>query len=306
VASPFFIVGPTATGKSELAADVAVRLNAEIVNADAFQIYEGFDVLSGKPDRAILAKLPHHLIGVVPVNQKMSAAKFRALALPVISEIVTRGKLPLIVGGSGLYIKALTHGLDDTPPVDVRRREQLNALTLEQLRDRLGELDPIAVQQVDINNRRRLVRALEICLATGEPASTQRRQWRARSGDFPVAEPYGIFVFRDRDDLYERINKRVEAMLSQGAIEEVRGCGRIGSTAAQMIGIREIQQLINGDISLAESISKIQQFSRRYAKRQLTWFRQQTNLEALNLSLLSHNEAVEWVTQRALARAHGE
>jgi len=296
VESPFFIVGPTATGKSELAADIAVSLNAEIVNADAFQIYEGFDILSAKPGATTLRKVAHHLIGVVPIAHEMSAAKYRELAMPVISDIASRGKLALIVGGSGLYIKALTHGLADTPPVDARLREELNALTIDQLRIRLADLDPAAAAQIDTNNRRRLVRAIEICLLSGRPASAQRTQWTEVPGF------RGVFVFRDRDDLYQRINKRVEGMLRQRAIEEVRGCGRIGPTAAQMIGVREIQQLIAGDISLAETISKIQRSSRRYAKRQLTWFRQQTNFESLNLSLLSHNEAVEWVTQRALAR----
>jgi tRNA dimethylallyltransferase len=313
VASAFFIVGPTASGKSELAADVAVRVGAEIVNADAFQIYEGFDLLSAKPDAGTLRKVPHHLIGVVPISHEMSAARYRELALPVISEIAARDKLPLVVGGSGLYTKALTHGLAQTPPVDPRLREDLNALTTDELSARLAELDPVAAAQVDTKNQRRLVRAIEICLLSGRPASAQRTQWKERTHTCADGKPAGstsesrgTFVFRDRDDLYQRINKRVEAMMSEGAIEEVRTAGKIDSTAAQMIGIREIQQLIADDISLAECTAKIQQYTRRYAKRQLTWFRQQTNFESLNLSLLSHNEAVDWVTQRAVARAHGE
>lgn len=323
----FYIVGPTASGKSELAADVAVKIGAEIVNADAFQIYEGFNILSAKPDAATLGKVPHHLIGVVPAHEEMSAAKYRDLALPVIADIIGRGKLPVIVGGSGLYVKALTHGLDNTPEPDAALRQQLNGLSLDELQDRLTDVDPAAVGTVDLKNRRRVIRAIEIAELSGLAASAQRTAWKTRSGGKAGAgqsgigfQPMisdssagsrchysGILVFRDRDELYSRINQRVEAMLDSGAIDEVRNAGPLGSTVSQMIGIRPIQQYLGGGMSLAESISRIQQYSRRYAKRQLTWFRHQTNLESLNLSLLSHNEAVEWVIRPAIVgRTHGE
>src|SRR5438874_11382053 len=167
----FFIVGPTASGKSELAADVAHDLGAEIVSADAFQIYRGLELLTAKPDASTLAKVPHHLIGTAPLNEEMNAEKYRCAATRAIDEINSRGKLAIVVGGSGLYIRALTDGLAPLPEADPKLREKLNAKSLDELRSRLAELDAEAAQRIDAKNRRRLVRALEICLLTGKSAS---------------------------------------------------------------------------------------------------------------------------------------
>jgi tRNA dimethylallyltransferase len=298
----FFIVGPTATGKSELAADVANEIGAEIVSADAFQVYRGLDLLAAKPDASTLAKAPHHLIGTTPLHEEMNAEKYRRAASHAIEEIHSRGKLAIVVGGSGLYIKALTHGLAPLPESDPKLREKLNAMTLDELRARLAELDPQAIQKIDLKNRRRVVRALELCLLTGNPASSQRAQWPVAEGvdlgnlgDVPprsAPAATGVFVFRDREELYARINQRVEAMFENGVIEEVRAAGKVSSTASQMIGFREIRQLLDGEMSIPQCVAAIQQATRRYAKRQLTWFRRQTNFSALNLSLLTHNEAM--------------
>jgi tRNA A37 N6-isopentenylltransferase MiaA len=228
----FFIVGPTATGKSELAAEAARDVDAEIISADAFQIYEGFRLLTAKPNPATLAKAPHHLIGTMSILQEMNAEKFRQLALNAIKEIHSRGKRAIVVGGGGLYIKALTHGLTS--------------------------------------------------------------DWKKVDADVK-----GVFVFRDRDELYARINRRVEEMFENGAIEEVRDAGKMSATAAKMIGLREIREMLDGKMSILQCVAQIQQATRQYAKRQLTWFRHQTSFEPLNLSLLSHGEAVKWISQRA-------
>jgi tRNA dimethylallyltransferase len=320
----FFIVGPTATGKSALAADVACELQADVVSADAFQVYRGLDLLSGKPDAATLAKAPHHLIGTIPLSEKMNAEKFRRAASRAVDETNSRGKLAIVVGGSGLYIKALTHGLASLPESDPHVREKLNSMGLDELRFELAKLDPEAVRKIDMKNRRRVVRALEICLLTGNPVSTQRSQWtvaaslrearatavmKARTsashseaatarGKIPAT---GIFVLRDRHELYERINRRVEAMFEHGVIEEVRTAGKMSATASQMIGLREIRELLAGKKSLSQCVAEIQQATRRYAKRQLTWFRRQTNFFPLNLSFLSHNEAVKRISLRVLS-----
>jgi tRNA dimethylallyltransferase len=323
----FFIVGPTATGKSELAADVAREIGAEIVSADAFQIYRGLDLLSAKPDASTLAKAPHHLMGSVPLAEEMNTEKFRRAATCAIEEINSRGKLAIVVGGSGLYVKALTHGLAPLPDSDAKLREKLNSMSLDQLRSQLAKLDPETAEQIDVKNRRRVVRALEICLLSGKPASAQRRQWsdagNARSGGLqsaagaiwrsPVLEgtqtglsasrATGVFVFRDREELYERINQRVEAIFERGVVEEVRAAGMTSATASQMIGLREIRELLAGKKSLPQCIVDIQQATRRYAKRQLTWFRRQTNFSPLNLSFLTHNEAVKWISLRMLSEA---
>jgi tRNA dimethylallyltransferase len=322
----FFIIGPTATGKSEIAADVAREVGAEIVSADAFQIYGGLDLLTAKPDASTLAKAPHHLIGTVPFSEKMNAEKFRRLALRAIDEINSRDKLAIVVGGSGLYIKALTHGLAPLPESDPKLREKLNAMSLDDLNSQLAELDPEAARKIDINNRRRLVRALEICLLGGEPASAQRErssvaaslceaqtarnEIRTNASHSEAATEHGstipsrgVFVFRDREELYKRINQRVENIFERGVIEEVCAVGTTSATASQMIGLREIRQLLDGKMSLAQCIAEIQRATRRYAKRQLTWFRRQTNFFPLNLSFLTHNEAVKWISLRILSEA---
>jgi tRNA A37 N6-isopentenylltransferase MiaA len=229
----FFIAGPTAAGKSELAADVASRIDAEIVNADAFQVYRGLDLLTAKPDMATRAKVPHHLIGTMSILEEMNAEKFRQLAIRALDEIHARNKLAIVVGGSGLYIKALTHGLTS--------------------------------------------------------------DWKKVDSD-----PAGVLIFRERAELHERINQRVEEMFKNDVIDEVRGIEQIGSTASKMIGFREIRQHLAGKMSISQCVEKIRAATRQYAKRQLTWFRHQTSFEPLNLSLLTHKEAAERISQRAL------
>jgi tRNA dimethylallyltransferase len=304
----FFIVGPTATGKSDLAADIACEVGAEIVNADAFQIYRGLNLLTAKPDAATLGKVPHHLIGTIPLTEDMNAEKFRQAAICAIQEINSRGKLAIVVGGSGLYIRALTHGLAPLPKSDPQLREKLNLMTLEDLHAELTKLDPETAQKIDTKNRRRLVRSVEICLLTGKPASEVVAEGvnlgslpDARLRSAPAAP--GVFVFRDREELYNRINQRVESMFRDDVIGEVRAAGLTSETASQMIGLREIRELLAGNKSCSQCLAEIQQATRRYAKRQLTWFRRQTNFAPLNLSLLTHNEALKWISLRILSEA---
>jgi tRNA dimethylallyltransferase len=289
----FFVVGPTAVGKSQLAADVAHEVAAEIVSADAFQIYHGLDLLTAKPDTATLAKVPHHLIGTISMSEEMNAEKFRRVALQAIGEIRSRGKRAIVVGGSGLYIKALTHGLSIAPSADPDLRGHLNELSLADLQRKLLALDPQTA--VDLKNRRRVVRAIEICVLSGKRASEQRGEWAA--DETPATT--GGFVFRDRDDLYQRINKRVEEIFENGVIEEVGAAGAASETASKMIGLSEIRQLLQGKMSRLQCVAQIQQATRRYAKRQLTWFRRQTNFQSLNLSELNRVEAVKRISQFA-------
>src|SRR5438132_6611938 len=282
----FFIVGPTATGKSELAADVAREIGAEIRRADAFQIYRGLDLLTAKPGASTLEKAPHHLIGTTPLHEQMNAEKYRRAASRVIDEIHSRGKLAIVVGGSGLYLKALTHGLAPLPESDPKLRERLNAMSFDELRSRLIELDSEAAGEIDMKNRRRVVRAVEICLRTGKPVSEVLAGVGDSGQPGSTIPATGVFVFRDREELYARINQRVEAIFESGVIEEVRAAREVSATASQMIGFREIRQLLNGPAdagSISQCMAAIQQASRRYAKRQLTWFRRQTNFSQLNL-----------------------
>ncbi len=286
----YFVVGPTATGKSEIGAEVAFALGGEVVSADAFQIYRGLDLLTAKPE--LLQRVPHHLIGGVPLTELMNAEKFRIKALAAIADINSRGKPAFIVGGSGMYVKALTHGLSRLPAANPEVREQLARLTPAELFAKLSELDPVTAASIDAKNRHRLIRALEICLLTGLPASAQR----SRSGASAAA---GVFVFRNRDDLYARIDDRVEMMFANGVVEEVRAAGQLSETAAQTLGLAQIRELLAGRISEPECIAQIQQATRRYAKRQLTWFSRQTNFEPLNLTEHGLPESIELITRKA-------
>ncbi len=309
----FFVVGPTAVGKSRLAVDVAEQLGCEILNADAFQIYRGLDILTGKPDAELRQGAPHHLLSVVPVSEEMSAARFRAMALNALGGIHSRGKVALVVGGSGLYVRALTHGFDRGGPRDATRRAERANLPLDELRRQLRELDGDLAGRTDLKNRRRLMRAIEIAeCATGTSGSSPNEADEsggetvtAPPGDLstslPLGRARGIFLLRDRDDLYARINERVHAMFQAGVEKEVAALGEAGRTAAQALGFGEIRQLLAGAISREHCIGQIQQATRHYAKRQLTWFRHQTNFQQLNLTALSHQEAVSAII-RAIAR----
>ena len=289
----FYIVGPTATGKSDIAAEAARLCDAEIVGADAFQVYAGFDLLTAKPEPATLSAVPHHLIDSIAISEKMNAEKFRVLAIGALRAIHARGRQAFVVGGNGMYVKALTHGLSPLPAANSELREQLELLSPDEVISQLVELDPAMARTIDRKNTHRVLRALEICLLTGRPASAQR------SRVAPVVEPIGVLLHRDRPELYERINSRVETMFQNGVVDEVRNVGKLSSTAAKTLGLEEIQKLLAGKISEAECIAAIQQATRRYAKRQLTWFQRQTTFEPLNLSLIRSSEAIEWIAQKA-------
>jgi tRNA dimethylallyltransferase len=340
----FFIVGPTATGKSDIAAEIAQRLNAEIISADAFQIYRGLDLLTAKPGKTTLTKAPHHLLGTVPLTEEMNVERFWVSALEALRDIQARGKQAIVAGGSGLYVKALTHGLSNLPGADPKLRARLSELSLDELRGQLVDLDPVTAGKIDLKNRRRVTRALEICLLSEKPFSAQRTSWDTmrtapdadaddagstgilpvgQTGILPVsssgqdahwphrqdacatpaamasAQLSGVFVFRDRAELYERINRRVENMFADNIVDEVRRIGAMSSTASQTLGLREIRALIAGEISETACIARIQQRTRHYAKRQLTWFQRQSNFEPLNLSSHGYPEAIELIAQNA-------
>jgi tRNA dimethylallyltransferase len=218
--------------------------------------------------------------------------------LSAIGEIRARNQPAIVAGGSGLYLKGLTHGLVKLPAANAELRAELNKWSADELHSRLAKLDPEMARAIDRKNPRRLVRALEICLVTGQPASTQRTQWKGERSAATRIATTGVFVFRDRADLYERIDRRVHSIFERGVVEEVRALGEIGVTATKTLGLHQIQELIAGRISGPDAIALIQQATRQYAKRQLTWFRRQTNFEPLNLSLQSLDEAVELISRK--------
>jgi tRNA dimethylallyltransferase len=262
------LAGPTASGKSELAIEIAEQLNVEIVGADAYQIYQGFDILSGKPDPIQQRRVCHHLIGVLPSTEAGDAARFARLAIEVIRELNQREQIPLVVGGTGFYLKALTHTLPDLPPGNVDLRRELASWPLPSLLDELKRCDPRSFEQIDRHNRRRVERALEVCRITGHPFSSFRNS-------LSDAKFTALWLNWPRDELYARIDARVDRMLASGAIEEVATSGPISTTASQMIGIAEIRQYLGGEITLAQCAEAMKQATRQYAKRQVTWFRAQ-------------------------------
>ena len=294
---PFFLVGPTAVGKTALAIELAEQFDAEIVNADAFQVYRGLDVLTAKPDAEAQRRVRHHVLSQISLFETMSAASFRELARAALSDVHSRKKNAIVVGGSGLYLKAITHGFDQVPPPDPKLREELNRLPQKELAERLQKLSPELAARTDLKNPRRVIRAIEIA-ASVIPSRIVATDAVREPRSAPAATvTNGVLLLRDRDDLYQRINERVNAMFRDGVEEEVRALQDIGQTAASALGLKEIRALIAGEISREECIAKIQQATRRYAKRQLTWFRHQTTFSQLNLTPFSHREAVRAITQ---------
>ena len=262
------LAGPTASGKSELAIRIAEHLNTEIIGADAFQIYHGFDILSGKPDSVQRQRVPHHLIDVLPSSELGDAARYARLAIATIRELNRSGQVPLVVGGTGFYLRALTHPLPDLPARNADLRSEFASTPLPSLLEELRRLDPLSFERIDRYNRRRVERALEVCRLTGRPFS---------SFDNPVSEAKLVALWLNwpRDELYARIDARVDRMLAAGAIEEVATAGPIGVTASRMIGIAEIWQYLSNEITLAQCAEAMKQATRQYARRQLTWFRAQ-------------------------------
>jgi tRNA dimethylallyltransferase len=273
----FIVLGPTAVGKSELAVELAERVHGEIVGADAFQVYSGLDTLSAKPSSALRARVPHHLIGVVPLSASFDVAQYRAMAMECIAEIAGRGKTPIICGGAGMYVRALTHGLAETPPADAELRAKLAEEPLESLVQRLRDLDPAST--VDEANPRRVIRALEVCILSGRPFSSFRTEWTTAPG------VRGVILTRSRESLEARITARTAAMFTSGVLEEVEVAAELGPTAEKMLGLREIQGLLKGKFTRQECKERIIIATRRYAKRQMTWFRREQGYVWLDLDV---------------------
>ncbi|MDA0766222.1 MAG: tRNA (adenosine(37)-N6)-dimethylallyltransferase MiaA [Verrucomicrobia bacterium] len=265
-----YICGPTASGKSAAALTLARHLHGELVNADAFQLYRGLETLTAAPSPAERAQAPHHLYGILHPAAPSDAASYRALALPVLEDIRRRGKLPIVVGGSGLYLKFLTHGPSDLPPGDPALRRELETLSLQELNQRLATLDPQTAATIDQQNPRYVQRALEICLLSGQPASQLRQSF---STDPPGLT--GLSLQWSAGDLAQRIATRSHLILEGGAIDEVAALPPDVGTAAKAIGVPEIRALLAGTLTREECEERLLIATRQYAKRQRTWFRRE-------------------------------
>jgi tRNA dimethylallyltransferase len=266
------VVGPTAVGKSRVAFEVAQRLGAEIISIDSMQIYQGMDVGTAKPSAAERGRVPHHLVDVRLPSDVVTVAEFQALARAAISDVTARGRLPLLVGGSGLYFRAVVDDLR-FPPTSVEVRGSLEAETqrigAEALHARLRELDPAAAAKVEPANARRTIRALEVIELTGRPFSENARGWEAYESRYDLAV---AGLRRPRPELFDRIERRVQTMLEAGLVEEVSGLRvRLGLTAGRALGYRQLIEA-EPDAPLAEVAGAIARATKRFARRQESWF----------------------------------
>jgi tRNA dimethylallyltransferase len=270
--------GPTGVGKTDSAISLAERLGAEIVNADSMQVYRYMDIGTAKPTQEQRARVPHHLLDVVLPNEGFDAGLYLRHAQPVIERLQGRGRIPLVVGGTGFYLKALTHGICEAAPGDAGVREEL----LEELQEHgltrlhadLQRVDPDLAGRVQPRDRQRILRGLEVFRVTGRPLSSWQARHRFQTN---LHRTIKIFLSRPRKELYQRINQRVEAMMAQGFLEEVRSLLERGYgpelKSMQSLGYRHLALHLAGKTSLDDTVSTIQRDTRRYAKRQLTWFR---------------------------------
>ena len=269
------ICGPTAVGKTALSLQVARRTNAEIVSADSMAVYRGLEVATAKPNAAERAAVPHHLVDIVDVSSPFSVSDFRELAVAAIGDIAARGRLPIVVGGTRQYIDALTKGFIEAPPSDPDVRARLEAEGLEALRPRLEALDLESAARLHPHDLRRTVRALEVLELSDRPISV----WQAESRAAPSCYSRLLFgLTMDRERLYDRINTRVGAMMQAGLADEVRGLlemGRLGPTAIQGHGYKEIAGAIQGEYNLDRGVYLLKRNTRWHARHQLSWLRQQ-------------------------------
>lgn len=280
--SPIYVCGPTASGKTALALRLAREHDGEVVNADAFQLFRGLEIVSAAPSAEERAVVPHHLFGVLAPTSPNDAHAYAEMARPVIADILRRGKTPIVTGGSGLYLKFLTHGSANVPPADPQLRELLESRTLEDLVAELQSLDPAEATRTNLQNRRYVSRALEICLLSGQRASDLRDRWEHANRETD-ATLTGFVIRRPRAELHERIARRTRAMLDGGAIDEVAALSGVSTHCEKAIGFREICRLLDGEIDRATCEELINAATRQYAKRQETWFKREQWLVELGV-----------------------
>ncbi|MBK9390794.1 MAG: tRNA (adenosine(37)-N6)-dimethylallyltransferase MiaA [Bacteroidetes bacterium] len=267
------LLGPTGIGKTDISIDLALKLGCEIISADSRQFYRDMKIGTAVPTEDQLTSVKHHFVRFLPVDSYYSSSLFERDVMNILPELFLRKNVVLMAGGSGMYIDAVCHGIDDIPDVEQEIRDKFNAMYIESgiegLRRALKLMDPDHYNKVDLKNHKRIIRALEICESTGRPYSSFL-QSNKRERDFRIIK---IGLTRDRDELYQRINLRVDKMLSEGLEEEARRLyGYKNLNALNTVGYREFFDYFDGRISKEKAIELIKRNSRRYAKRQITWW----------------------------------
>ena len=282
------IVGPTASGKTALSIELAKKINGEIISCDSMQIYKDMNIGSAKPTIEEMQGIKHYIIDEVKPTQRFSVAEYKKRAEKAIEEIIKKGKIPIVVGGTGLYANSLIYGIEyNEIEYDEKYRNKLmeQAKTEEGLKtlfEKAKKLDPKAMEKISKNDKKRIIRILEIYNSTGKTKTEQEKESRKKA----IKYDYKVFALNiERSVLYERINKRVDIMIEQGLIEEVKNILEKYNefpTAMQAIGYKEIVEYLDGNLTKQEAIEKIKQESRRYAKRQITWFKKIENVKWLD------------------------
>lgn len=281
------ICGPTASGKTALSIELAKRIDGEIVSADSMQIYKDMDIGSAKPTVEEMQGIKHYMLDFVSPEERYNVADYKEEAVQAIEEILKKGKVPIVVGGTGLYVDSLIYGIeypkmefDEEYRKELEKRAELEGLS--KLYEEAEQIDPEAMKIISTNDRKRIIRVLEIYKATGKTKTEQEIE--SRKNEIPY--DYKVFAINmDRELLYDRINRRVDIMIEQGLIEEVKNIINKYSnypTAMQALGYKEIKEYLDGFITKEEAIEKVKQETRRYAKRQLTWFRKNKDTIWLN------------------------
>lgn len=299
------VVGPTASGKTALSVALAKWLEAEVVSVDSMQIYRGMNIGTAKVTTEEQCNIPHHMIDVLSPSENCSVQKFITLARNAVEDICSRGKNCVLAGGTGLYVD---HLITDTKfvdvPADQTLRDQLNALPNDRLWKKLETMDPLAYKRLHPNDKKRVVRALEVIMLTGQSIT----YWEAQShlGSKPLPAIMIGLDYVDREQLYERINMRVDCMFDAGLVEEVAAlkkiAGFVNSTAASGIGYKEVLAYLSGDLTLEETKELIQKNTRHYAKRQLTWFRRNPEIHWINITPQTSFESVILMAKEIIER----
>lgn len=286
------LAGPTATGKTDLAIELALLVNGEVISADSAQVYRYMDIGTAKPTLEEQRGIPHHMMDIVYPDEEFSVAQYKAMAEAAIRDILARGKVPIVAGGTGLYISSLVYNIQFSETMsDWAFRERMKALAEqygpEYLHNKLKEVDPISAQKIHPNNVKRVIRALEVYETTGRPISEHQAQSRTKPPEFEYLL-YGLTM--DRQKLYERIEKRTDIMMEKGLADEVAKILKMGYSrdlvSLQAIGYKEIAAAIYGECSMDEAVQQIKLNTRHLAKRQMTWFNSMEGLKWLDTQVL--------------------
>ena len=292
------IAGATGVGKTDLSIRLAKKIDAEIISADASQIYKELDIGTAKITDEEMQGVKHYMIDVVSPGEDYSVGDFERDVNNILNENSCKnGKNIIIAGGTGLYIRSITDGFAKLPSKDEKIRKELESKSLDELQETLKKLDEKSYEEIDLSNKLRLVRAIEVCLLTGGKFSELRTR-NVKNNDYDFLK---IFLTRNRDELYDRINRRVEIMIAKGLVEEAKKVYNKYTEKfhkISSIGYKELFMHFDGKITLDEAVEEIKKESRRYAKRQMTWFRKEKDYIICNLSEMSENEALDEILKR--------